>query len=265
MKLSIIFILLVLFSGYLLYRYPSPPKFPISTFPHGILIAHAAGEISGHPYTNSKEAIAQSLSKGYQFVELDLRLSQDKYIVAVHDWKQFHTMTGHTGEQTIPLEEFEKRKIYSHYTPVTYKDINTLFSQGDVFLVTDKIEQFDIVNEQLRIPANSLMVEVFSYKSYVKALRKGIKYPMLCFWTAESLKEHKLLFRTGRIRMITIPEDLIQSAEAEIEELYKSGVIVIAFSSNDAAFIKAHMGHCVHGFYSDSVTGGDIIAHDRDG
>ena len=36
-------------------------------------IAHAAGVVEGHVYTNSREALERALRDGYRFVELDLR------------------------------------------------------------------------------------------------------------------------------------------------------------------------------------------------
>ena len=56
-------------------------------------IAHAGGAIDGIRYTNSKEAILNSISKGAKYIELDLSLTRDGKLVAVHDWHWFNELT----------------------------------------------------------------------------------------------------------------------------------------------------------------------------
>ena len=46
----------------------SVPKNPLNA---DYLIAHAGGGIEGKVYTNSKEAVLNSLNNGYRFIELD--------------------------------------------------------------------------------------------------------------------------------------------------------------------------------------------------
>ncbi len=58
----------------------------------GGLIAHAGGGINGLKYTNSLEAMEQSIEHGFKMIELDLLISSDRRIVAVHDWNRFHVL-----------------------------------------------------------------------------------------------------------------------------------------------------------------------------
>ena len=51
------------------------------------LISHAGGFIDNHAYTNSIEALQNSISKGFYMIELDLRLTSDNVFVALHSWK----------------------------------------------------------------------------------------------------------------------------------------------------------------------------------
>jgi len=67
----------------------------------GGLIAHAGGGINGLKYTNSLEAMEQSIEHGFKMVELDLLISSDGRIVAVHDWKTFHEMTNSNNTGSI--------------------------------------------------------------------------------------------------------------------------------------------------------------------
>ena len=49
-------------------------------------IAHAGGAINGHRYTNSLEALEENKRKGHILFEIDLEWTEDKGLVAIHDW-----------------------------------------------------------------------------------------------------------------------------------------------------------------------------------
>lgn len=53
------------------------------------LIAHAGGGIDGVKYTNSKEALLQSIDTGYRLIEIDLLVSSDGEILGAHDWERY--------------------------------------------------------------------------------------------------------------------------------------------------------------------------------
>ena len=53
------------------------------------LIAHAGGGIDDQIYTNSKEALLQSIKKGFILIELDLIETKDKKLVAANSWESF--------------------------------------------------------------------------------------------------------------------------------------------------------------------------------
>lgn len=238
------------------YQYPIPAPFP-SAQAGDILIAHAGGAIDGHNYTNSREAVRASIRSGFKFIELDLLLTSDRQIVAGHDWQAFDVLLGVNDAEPLSLAEVKKWRILGKYTPLNAEGINTIFlERPDLYLATDKLDDFDRINEQLAIPRDRLLVEVFSYKEYARALRRGIKYPLLCIWDEEKLTDLKydLLFMLGRIRMITIPAEVIPGAEKELSELLKSGVRIFAFSSNDIEFMRKYLGKCVTGFYTDTIS-----------
>ena len=237
--------------------YPTPDDFPYTNedgMP--ILIAHGGGAIDGKIYTNSYEAVKNSIEVvAYDFVELDLREMADGKLGAIHEMDEFNTMTGFAGDTgKITSEDLKTRRIYGTYRPLLAPDINDLFGNSDVFLVTDKIGNFDLLNDEITIDREKMLVEVFSYQSYVRALRKGIKYPMLCIWSEKDLARFWVLLKLKKIKMITIPVGLITACPAELKELYDSGVVIFAFTSNDADFIIEHGGSTVSGFYTDSIS-----------
>lgn len=252
--LGIVFVFAFILFLYMNHQYPTPTPFPRQTNDSGILIAHAGGAIDAVPYTNSLEAVKYSIQKGFKFIELDLALTADNHIVAAHDWEMFNNITGYNGTSSITLSEFKQRVIHNKYTPLTYEGINALAANNDICLVTDKIDKFDLLLDQLTISREKLLVEVFSYAKYAQALRKGVKYPMLCIWDKERLHRSSYLFTLGRVAMITVPERIIPEIEAELRDLFRKGIAIFAFSSNDAGIMQEYIGKCVTGFYTDTVS-----------
>ena len=55
-------------------------------------IAHAGGGLGEKTYTNSKEALINSISLGYKLIELDLMVTADKYIFASHGLEIFNSI-----------------------------------------------------------------------------------------------------------------------------------------------------------------------------
>ena len=90
-------------------------------------------------------------------------VTSDNYIVASHDWDMWVNQTGYIGQIPPTLKEFKKYKILDSFTALDYKDINNWFDQHkDAFLVTDKIEDIDLIEKQLNLDKSRIMIEVFS-------------------------------------------------------------------------------------------------------
>lgn len=256
-KKGVLLVVCCIFFGfcYALYCYPEPSDFPFHREP--ILIAHAGGSIDGKFYTNSLEAVENSLKNNFNFIELDISPTPvDSTLVAVHDWKLFSQITGNVlgANQKYSYDDIAELKIHEKYTILSADRINELFSKHkSAWLVTDKIANFDLLLDQIHIPLDRMLVETFSYWAYAQALRKGINYPMLCIWNEKSLHKQKWIFYLKRIKIITVPASLLETAYEQISELYNSGVSIFAFSSNDLDFVKKHIGECVTGFYTDTL------------
>ena len=224
------------------------------------LIAHAGGGLivgdEKFSYTNSKEALLQSISEGFKFIELDLMLDIDGDIFAAHDYEHFYGITGakftdKTALQRPPSKDYiRKARIYGRFSPLEKDEINEIFlANPSVYLVTDKLNDFTALSRQLKFK-DRLLVEVFSTQNYFKALKMGFKYPMFCVWdSADALKEAMRL----DIAMITANTRLLQSEQGEklAREYIENGGCIMAFSSNEKAFIDKHKNAHATAFYTD--------------
>ncbi|MDF7680192.1 glycerophosphodiester phosphodiesterase family protein [Enterobacteriaceae bacterium ESL0689] len=127
-----------------------------------VVIAHSGGEIDGHIYTNSLEALNHSYLQGARNFELDIRETKDHHLVAVHGWEQWAEFTGYTDELPPSLDDFKKNKIFGKYTGIDFADINQWFSQHqDATLITDKIDVPQRITS-LFCDKNRLKMELFS-------------------------------------------------------------------------------------------------------
>ena len=88
-------------------------------------------------YLNTLEALNKNYSKGLKLFELDLKLTSDGFIVAVHDWENWKKNSNYKGNIPPKLSDFNKVKIFNKYTPLDYKKINSWFDQNkDTILIT---------------------------------------------------------------------------------------------------------------------------------
>ncbi len=139
-------------------------------------IAHGGGAIDGFVATNSLESVEYAIDRGVKYIELDLQLTSDGHIVAAHDWGSFNLNTYRdTSSGLVPTyDEFAACKIHGRYTPLTYEIIDSLFIRHpDIILVTDKIEDMEVLDMHLGRLKERMLVECFSPAQYDECLRLG--------------------------------------------------------------------------------------------
>lgn len=167
----------------------SPPILPSDTDPEiscEIFIAHAGGVISKNTYTNSKEAVLNSLQNGFKYIELDLLVTKDNHIIAAHDWSFITKKNNNT-----PLTLNEVVNIYKNknMTLLTGKDIHELMLKNkDWILITDKIKDFSLLEREIPVK-NRIIVEVFNKFDYAVCLWKGFTPAYSLPWDSKNLKD----------------------------------------------------------------------------
>lgn len=199
----------------------------------GGLIAHAGGGINGLKYTNSLEAMEQSIEHGFKMVELDLLISSDGRIVAVHDWKTFHEMTNSNNTGSISSKEFESKIIYDKYKTLNISTAIDILDKNDVVLVTDKIKNLSLLSKYI-IDKDKSIIEVFSIDKYNEAIELGfnnvalnidLNTPFILDW-----------IDLNKIKAVTYRGDNLGSLGSEYKkaiELSNMGVSSMIYSTND--------------------------------
>lgn len=197
-------------------------------------IAHAGGAYEGRKYTNSREAVMQSLAQGYQFIELDLHPQQDGSLLCLH-WPE--DTIGHT------------------YTLLTLSEALDIRSCQPFVLVTDKIDDPDILNRYFADNKQHLRVEAFSWQQYVKLQEQGY-FPMLGIDKMKLLDYIRICLKSKqRIQWVT-SSAYSQCDILKLRVLKKLFGVKIAFVpiKEPAEYYKSYIGNEFDLIYVDDKT-----------
>lgn len=112
-------------------------------FPANSLISHALGGIDGKNYSNSVEALEQSLARGSRFLEVDLSFTADGDLVCFHKKHEKHLGVSKLVTH-MTTEEF---LTYRYADRFTLMDLETLLRRltghPGVYLITDCKDNFN--------------------------------------------------------------------------------------------------------------------------
>ena len=214
------------------------------------LIAHAGGGIDNNKYTNSQEAIFQSIDSGYKLIEIDLIETSDQKLVGAHDWDHFRNISNccKSSNNTPTLNEFNKFKILDNFHTVNYQKINEIFTNNeDLILVTDKTNNFELINNLFTFDKKRIIVEIFGRENYFRAIKEDIKNPMY----SANINEIDFI-KKYNIKIISVHSNDFMSNKNTYKELSKNGTIIFVYSSNDIKFIEENK-LIVSSFYSDFI------------
>lgn len=234
-------------------------------------ICHAMGLIDGYDYTNSKEAFLSNYEKGYRVYEVDLQLTSDGKLAAVHGWgKGFikkHLGIEWDGE-AVPLEEFLQIKIQGRYTPLSFYDIVELMEQyPDTYLVLDcKGSDYETVMAQYRElvkeagEINPDMLKRMIPQIYSEEMLEWIReaydwnsviytlYQMPLNYSQERVMQFS--YENG-IKVVTMGQG--KARDMFVHELTDRGIYTYVHTINDENVENEYRIHGVWGFYTDEL------------
>lgn len=219
-------------------------------------VAHALGGIDNYSYTNSKEAIELSLSKGFKLFELDIKLTKDNKLVCVHGWKEtdYNNKLGipyDTKNPVLSYNEFMNIKIQKKYTPLSYKDFTSYLTNNDMYVMLDvgnisyndtlKIYK-EIFNETEEKDLNKLIVGGHT-SDMIKAVKEIYDFKIInLYWAEEknrtdekiNTKEKFLNFcKENGISSLSTSTKTYKKEKDTIKFFKDNGLIVYVFTEND--------------------------------
>lgn len=212
-------------------------------------IAHAGGGINGIKYTNSLEAIKNSINNGFKLIEIDLMETTDGHFVGVHDWSSFKKFTNYKNmdHNSMPYEDFKNLKIHQKFIPIDVIEINKIFSKNqDIYLVTDKNNNFDKIYEDFKFNKDRIIIEIFGKKNFKEAIQKKIFNPMFSM----NYSDYDFVVKNN-IKLVSAHTGDIINNKKIYKSLVERGVYIFAYSSNEKYFIENNINKYFTNIYTD--------------
>lgn len=229
------------------------------------LIYHACGGIAGLTYTNSVEALEQTLQNTKGLVEADFRFTSDGTLVCVHKWSNIAP-----SDETMTLAEFEATRIFGKYTPMTAQTLISYMKENkNMHLVIDTKEDdcVGVVRELLRLcdgaedVADRFVIQLYDrgYKAQMQAL-----YPFeddnFLFTGyklgAERYAEIMEICYEEQIPVVTVQDD--EWDAQTIGYFRDKGFLVFEHTINRMDYVEYATGKGVYGFYTDFLSESDL-------
>ena len=146
-------------------------------------IAHAGGGLGENVYTNSFEAMQNSVENGMEYLEIDLSFTSDGELVCIHDWgKTFEQLFGQKSER-VSLVEFEKlvqnKKEFTICTLDTLVD--WLENNKKIKIVTDikdtnfNLNGLKLIKESFDEYADRIIPQIYNPEDYNAVKELGYK------------------------------------------------------------------------------------------
>lgn len=231
-----------------------PWEFKTTSFTHHF-IAHAGGGINEYTYTDSKEAVLNSIANGFTLIELDLNLSSDDAVVAVHDWAEFRNFSNikpELGSKPMLESEYLNSKIYGKYSPVTKEFVDKIFSENrNLYLVTDKLNNYQKINSFFGY-SDRVFVEVFGVINYTRAILAGIKRPMLSLGIGKfgPWIQYPKIFILN-VKYVVVEKGALFEHKDFFRKIQSEGVKVFVYTINDDESIKEVINNFDATIYTD--------------
>lgn len=230
-----------------------------------LLIQHAGGGIDGLDYTNSKEALENSLFNGSRHIEIDFNYTSDQELVCMHSWEDQY------DAGVIPsLQEFLSKKVYGKYTPMTASDlIQYMEEYPDLYIIIDTkfSDHLQVISDLVRLSSHDTHI---TNRFIIQLYGDGIKEQILELYP---FSDDNFLFtaykfgsrRSNKIMNICYDENIYIVTvpygdwDQETIDLYRSkNIIIYEHTVNRPDQANEELRRGVHGLYTDFLSPEDL-------
>lgn len=229
------------------------------------MIYHACGGIDGLSYTNSLEALEQTLAQNRRLVEADFLYTSDGALICQHDWEK---ILG--SDSALSLAEFEASSIYGKYTPLTAEKLIDFMRQyEDMYLIIDAKDDdcVSVVRDLLQLCGEDSGI---AGRFVIQLYDRGYKAQMLELYPFEN---DQFLFtaykfdpqRYAEIMEICYDEQIsvvtVQSSKWDAETIRyfcEKGFLVFEHTVNRLDYVEYAVERGVYGFYTDFMHEEDL-------
>lgn len=232
------------------------------------IIFHAGGGYKGETYTNSRESIIHTISKGGLYIEVDIQITSDNIPVLIHDWSTIYLqrflnpIKNDLGETQQPsLLEFKSLKSIDKTTQLTLDDLLGILKEyPDVQIITDTKENiFPLEYIKNNFPGlmNNFIPQIYNREMFFSVQALGfdkIIYTLYRDKSDPTTKEIVLFSEATNITAVTYPHDTISNIYEDLaEKLNKIGVSSFIHTINDPLILNEFIQNGGSGIYTDWI------------
>ena len=223
------------------------------------LIYHAGGGVDGLAYTNSREAIEETLTFG-NFLEIDFGYTADGHLVCIHSWEY---ITG--SPEPMTLAQYKEHKIFGEYTTLTAVELIAYMKEReDLYIVIDT-KELDVlrVTEDLIALAegDTAIVDRFIIQLYEEGSKGKILelYPFAeenflftCYKSGTDPETVLRLCMEEGISVVTVQHGTWDSEAIDL--FTQKGILIYEHTVNRLDHVTKATERGVYGFYTDFLT-----------
>jgi glycerophosphoryl diester phosphodiesterase len=226
------------------------------------LIAHSAGIGNHRTYTNSLEALDNSVARGHTVIEVDLSWTYDRHLVLIHDWGYEFEKLFDRSPGRLTLAEFRSLPSAYGLSHLSFQDLaGWLLGNPDVLIITDikkrKIEGLRLIAEEYPQLLHRIIPQVFQPDTYFEVTKLGYDRVILSLYRTELSDRQIVDFAAENpLYGVTIPARRAMEGTLP-KELAANGVRVYSHTVNDYPTVNALQSKGVYGVYTDWLTPGD--------
>lgn len=135
-------------------------------------VAHSGGVYLDKKYTNSLEAMQQSVSNGYTHIELDFVFTSDEKLVCLHDWEEsFEYHFDRPSKGRVLLEQFNQLVTEAPYKNCNLNTLHRFLENNThVVVITDikerNIEGLRQIFEYFKDANNRFIPQIYGIHEY---------------------------------------------------------------------------------------------------
>lgn len=246
-----------------------PKKFNYSWVRENRYIAHAMGGIRGNTYTNSKEAMEKSYSRGLRVMEGDLSLSSDGKLILLHSIER--EALSKLGlplrwAQTPPTrKEFLDRKILGYYHTMDFEQVAKYMKEHkDMYFVVDlkknKLKDVETCYKELVKEAKAIdpsildrIIPQIYYEEMYRPVMNIYDFKSMIYTTyrMDELEVNKVVDFSYEHGIKIVACNKFKFSSDLSNKLVDRGIGLYMFTYNDEEKINALRNSYVSGFYTD--------------
>ena len=230
--------------------------------PHPRLIAHAGGIGNHRTYTNSLEALDNSVARGHTAIEIDLSWTSDHHLVLLHDWDREFERLFNRSPGRLTLAEFRSTPSTHGLSHLSLEDLESWLSDNpDVLVITDikerNIDGLRLIAEEYPEHRHRFVPQIYRPESYLEVRELGYDHVVFSLYKTEYSDRQVIDFAIANpLFGVTMP--LRRAMEGTLPaELAAHGVRVFAHTVNDYLTVDRLRIQGVYGVYTDWLSPAD--------